>query len=83
MKPQEKHRDLFIIAHEIMYDWQKPFYGAVPYIKALYQLKSIDDYYGMDSADMIVRYFLSNATTWRGETARRIKAELKQMLKQK
>jgi len=32
---------------------------------------------------MIVRYFLSNATTWRGETARRIKAELKQMLKQK
>ena len=29
---------------------------------------------------MIVRYFLSNATTWRGEDARRIKAELKALL---
>jgi len=28
-----------------------------------------------------VRYFLSNATTWRGDTARRIKAELKEMLR--
>jgi hypothetical protein len=28
-----------------------------------------------------VRYFLANATSWKGETARAIKAELKAMLK--
>jgi hypothetical protein len=82
MKTQEP-RPLHEIAREIRSDWHSPFYGAVPYLVAMYELQSMDDYYGMDSADMIVRYFLSNATTWRGETARRIKAELKQMLKQK
>jgi len=76
-----KHRPLYIIAGEIYENWPKPYFGAVPYLKALYQLNSIDDMYGMDSADMIVRYFLSNATTWRGDTARRIKAELKALLK--
>jgi hypothetical protein len=34
-----------------------------------------------DGAETIVRYFLSNASTWRGEDAKRIKAELKSMLK--
>jgi hypothetical protein len=42
-------------------------------------LNSIDDNYYFDSADSIVRYFLANASTWRGETAKRIKAELKAM----
>jgi hypothetical protein len=40
-------------------------------------LHSINDNYGYDTAHTIVIYFLSNATTWRGETARRVKAELK------
>jgi hypothetical protein len=43
-------------------------------------LFDISDSYGMDSADSIVRYFLVNAKTWRGDDARRIKAELKGML---
>jgi hypothetical protein len=30
---------------------------------------------------MVVRYFLSNATSWKGDKAREIKAELKAMLK--
>jgi hypothetical protein len=34
-----------------------------------------------DRADMVVRYFLGNATTWRGADAKRIKAELKSLLK--
>ena len=34
-----------------------------------------------DDGGSIVLYFLSNATTWRGEDARRIKAELKSLLK--
>lgn len=69
------------IAREIAQDWgQKMYFGAVPYVKAMYQMNSIDDNYGVESGKSIVRYFLSNATTWRGETARRVKAELKSML---
>ena len=75
------HRPLYIIAGEIMENWQRPYFGATPYLRAMYQLNSIDDMYGLDTADSIVRYFLSNAQTWRGEEARRIKAELKAMLK--
>jgi hypothetical protein len=38
-----------------------------------------DDFFN-DSAKSVVLYFLSNAKTWRGDAARRIKAELKGML---
>jgi hypothetical protein len=44
-------------------------------------LNSLSDNYYDDSAESIVRYFLSNATTWKGESARQIKAELNSMLK--
>jgi hypothetical protein len=40
-------------------------------------IEDIGDFYYQDSAADIVRYFLSNAKTWRGDAARRIKAELK------
>jgi len=53
---------------------------ARPYLDAMGQLNSINDMYYLDTADSVVRYFLSNATGWRGETAKRIKAELKAML---
>jgi len=39
-----------------------------------------DKYYEDDAASVVI-YFLSNATTWRGDDARRVKAELKAMLK--
>jgi len=73
-------RFLYIIAKEIRQDWRKPYFGAEPYIRALENLTTIDSHYGFDRADDIVLYFLSNARTWTGETARRIKAELKGML---
>ena len=41
----------------------------------------ITDNYGADSAVSIVAYFLANAQTWRGPEARRIKAELREILK--
>ena len=69
------------ITKEIRSDWKKPYFGAVPYLEAMETLNSIEDNYYMDSAKSIVLYFLANATTWRGETARRIKAELKSMCK--
>lgn len=73
-------RPLYKVAQDIKSDWKKPYFGAVPYIEAMEQLNSIEDNYYFDSADSIVRYFLANASTWRGETAKRVKAELKAML---
>lgn len=74
-------RPLHEIAREIKANWPKPYFGAVPYLDAMASLSSINDNYGMDDARSIVAYFLSNATTWRGEVARKVKAELKGMLK--
>ena len=34
----------------------------------------------LNSAESVVQYFLANAGTWRGDDAKRIKAELKSML---
>lgn len=68
------------IAQEVRADWAKPYFGAVPYLDAMHSLGTIEDHYYADSARSIVRYFLANAGTWRGETARRIKAELKTMV---
>lgn len=74
-------RTISEITKEIKADWKKPYFGAVPYIQAMQSIGTIDEMYGWERADSIVRYFLGNATTWRGETARRIKSELKGMLK--
>ena len=76
-------RTIHEIANEIRLDWARPYFGAVPYLEAMHSLKSIDDKYGRDDASSVVAYFLANASTWRGETARRIKAELNALLKQK
>jgi hypothetical protein len=73
-------RPLATIAREIRTDWPNPYFGAVPYLGAMLSLQSINDAYGLDTARSIVQYFLANAKTWRGDTARRIKAELKSIL---
>lgn len=73
-------RKISDIAAEIRADWKAPYFGAVPYLDAMGALTSIDDSYFLDSGRSIVRYFLANAGTWRGETARRVKAELKAMV---
>jgi hypothetical protein len=44
-------------------------------------LSSIKENYFHDSAVSVVRYFLANASTYRGETAKKLKDELKEMLK--
>lgn len=75
-----QNRPIYEIANDIRKDWKKPYFGAVPYLQAMYSLNSIDDMYGWDSADMVVRYFLANASTWKGETAKAIKKELKAMV---
>ena len=82
-------RPLYEIAREIRQNWKKSIsgtdlnYAAKPYLEAMETLDKISDRYIMDSASSIVAYFLGNASTWRGETAKRVKAELNQMLKAK
>ena len=75
-----QNRPLYEIARDIRKDWKIPYFGAKPYLDAMATLDSINDNYGWDSADDIVRYFLANASTWRGETAKKIKKELKAMV---
>ena len=79
MKTENK-RPVYAIASEIRKDWKKVNYAAKPYLEAMASLGDINDSYGYDSGKGIVRYFLSNASTWRGDTAKRIKSELKSML---
>jgi hypothetical protein len=73
-------RPLRKIADEIMRKWANPYFGAVPYINAMFALDKITDKYNREEGTDIVIYFLSNAKNWRGEDARRIKADLKAML---
>lgn len=70
------------IAAEIKKLWPKPYFGAVPYIQALYKCDTIDpkSYFYFDETGMIINYLLANMQTFRGPDARRIKAELKNML---
>ena len=70
-------RTISEIAKEIAKDWTNVNFAAKPYLAAMRSLNTVNDNYGMDDGKSIVIYFLCNATAWRGETARRVKAELK------
>ena len=81
MEKKKSFRSLREIARDIRKDWgSKVYFGAKPYLDAMGTLDSIDDNYGLDSGKSIVLYFLSNASTWRGDVAKSIKKELKQMV---
>jgi hypothetical protein len=69
------------IANVIADDWSKVHFAASPYLSAMFSLNSIHDSYGFDSGRSIVLYFLGNATSWKGDVAKAVKAELKARLK--
>lgn len=73
-------RTISEISREIRRDWHPVNYAAVPYLNAMAGLGDVTDSFGADSARSVVAYFLGNASSWRGDTARRIKAELKGMI---
>lgn len=77
----QNHRPIYQIAADIRRAWAKPYFGAVPYLEAMSSLSSIEDRYVEDSARSILLYFLANASTFRGEQAKAIKAEIKSILK--
>ena len=75
------YRMLYTIASDIRADWAKVNYAAAPYLAAMGDLGLVSDNYGYDSGKGIVLYFLSNAGGWRGPVAKKIKAELRGMVK--
>jgi hypothetical protein len=74
-------RPLYEIAAEIRKDWRPVGSAAAPYLDAMRKLNAISDRFYEDSGRSVVAYFLCNASSWRGETARRIKAELKALMR--
>lgn len=72
-------RPLYKIAADIRKSWKTLSPYAKPYVDAMAQLNNITDTFGVDSAQEIVLRFLSNASGWRGETAQKVKAELRAM----
>ena len=75
-------RPIYEIADEIYKVWgrNKINYAAKPYLEAMQSLNQITDKYMYDSARSVVSYFLANASAFRGDYAKRIKAELKALM---
>lgn len=69
------------IAKDIQKAWKNPSPYALAYLQPMLSLNSIEDNYFLDDARSIILYFLSNAQTFRGEEARKLKQELKDLLK--
>lgn len=74
-------RPIHTIAADIQRSWKNIYFGARPYLDAMFCLQSPSDNYGYESGRTIILYFLSNAATWKGDEAKRIKAELKSIIK--
>jgi uncharacterized protein (DUF2267 family) len=70
-------RPIYEIAADIERNWAKVNYAARPYLDAMKSINHINDMYYADTAKSVVLYFLSNARSFTGEDAKRIKAELK------
>jgi len=69
------------LATIIRKNWPKVNYAAQPYLDAMRSMDSFDQDYGADTGQSIGLYFLSNASSWRGDVAKLVRAELKRRLK--
>ena len=84
-KRESQKRPVSSVAREIKND---PAYQKMPskiyaeaYVQPMLSLNDIEDNYGVDTGVSIVSYALSNLGSYKGDTARRVKSELKAMLK--
>lgn len=84
VQPAPLTRPLSAIAAEIERDYRAQgksvFYAAAPYVRAMRSMDTMNDRFYEDSAVSVVTYALSNLSSWRGEVATRVKAELKAAL---
>ena len=69
------------IAGLISDNWSNPYFGAQPYLSAMFSLNSVNDSYGADGGRSVVAYFLCNATRWKGPIAKAVKTELNKRIK--
>lgn len=74
-------RPIYQIAQDIKDAWKNPSPYALAYLNPMLTLNSIEDHYFFDDAKSIILYFLANAQGFRGEKARELKQELKDLLK--
>jgi hypothetical protein len=73
---------IYEMAEIIRKDWgTKVNYAAKPYLDAMRSLSSIKDSYGSEDAKSIILYFLGNASSYRGDTAKNVKDYLKSLCK--
>jgi hypothetical protein len=80
MSTETTNRPICQIAADIRKDWgAKIYFGAKPYLDAMLTLWNANDTYGCEDAKTQILYFLSNASTYRGENAKKYKAELKKI----
>lgn len=80
---QIEHFTIAQLARLVQRDWRNVNFGARPYLDAMFSLDVMaprDGHYYQDTGESVVAYFISNATTWRGENAKVIKKELKRRL---
>lgn len=77
----KQHRPIYQIAADILRTWPKVHYTARPYLDAMRCLATKHDKYGYDDAEGIVLRFLTNAGSFRGEEAKKLKAELRAAVK--
>ena len=73
-------RSVSAIAYDIKRAWPKINYAAAPYLDAMTRLQSVNDPYYQDSGRSVINYFLANASGFRGDAAKALKAELKNLL---
>ena len=82
--PAPLTRTLAEIGREIRADYRakgKPvYYAAAPYLDAMRSLQDFGSRFYEDTAEDVVIRLLGNLSTWRGETATRVKGELRAAL---
>lgn len=71
---------VYELAYAVQGDWQNVNFAAKPYLDAMLSLNKVSDMYYQDPGEMIVAYFLSNASSWRGPVAKAVKAELRRRI---
>ena len=74
-------RPIYEIARDIRREWLHVSPHARPYLDAMLTLSKVTDRYICESARDIISRFLCNASSFRGEGARTLKQELKNLIK--
>lgn len=69
------------IASLIYQDWKNVNFAARPYLEAMSSLQNVSDMYMQESGTSIVAYWLSNASSYKGEVAKAIKKELQRRIR--